>query len=226
MSGPVLPTRVQDFLAFCNHHGDVWDDAPTTIGLTAAQVTAFKTKVGITQGFYDAQQAAIEESRSATVKANAYVADLRAEAAELVRFIKAYAQSQAVPADVYSAAEISPPAPPAPAAAPGQANDFHAELNGDGFITLKWKAPVTGNGTVVWLISRKIDAGAFTSVGVSGERAFTDETIPLGSTSVSYKVQGQRGQTLGPVSFPFTLQFGVDGGGGLTVLSQESKMAA
>lgn len=226
MSGPILPTKVQDLLQFITEHAEEWDDAPTTIGLSAAQVTHLKTTLGLAQTAYDHQQSAITASRSATVKAKTLIADARAETADLIRFIKAFAQAQPNPDLIYSAADLPPPAAPSPAAPPAQAENFKAELTGDGFINLTWKAPVTASGAVVWLISRRIGMGPYVSVGVSGERAFTDETIPLGSSSVSYKVQGQRGQTLGDVSLPFTLQFGVDGDGFAITAQVSEKLAA
>ncbi len=58
MGGPILPPRVQDLLDFCDQHATVWNVAPPGIGLTAAQVTAFKTLGGTARTNFNAQLAA------------------------------------------------------------------------------------------------------------------------------------------------------------------------
>ena len=71
----------------------------------------------------------------------------------------------------------------------------------------------------------------YSYIGAVGLRKFTDQTIPLGTSSVQYIVTGQRGTETGLSSSPFTVHFGV-GGSGLTITSQLSgdstpaKMAA
>jgi len=64
-------------------------------------------------------------------------------------------------------------------------------------------------GNVVYSISRREDStGTFAQVGVSGARSFTDDNIPAGTPSIQYTIRGFRGQTVGPASAIFTLQFG------------------
>jgi hypothetical protein len=56
---PRVPTTVQDLLNFCSEHGTVWKTAPTTIGLTAAQITAFKSVTRDTTAGHQVETAAI-----------------------------------------------------------------------------------------------------------------------------------------------------------------------
>lgn len=115
---------------------------------------------------------------------------------------------------MYGLAQIAPPHPRTPSEPPGQPGSINATLDDEGNITLKWKCPNPPGGNVVYSISRREDSeGAFTQVGVSGTRSFTDATIPAGSPAVQYVIRGYRGQTVGQASAIFTLQFGHMGPG-------------
>jgi len=58
-----------------------------------------------------------------------------------------------------------------------------------------------------------------------GARSFIDGTVPAGSHSVTYTVQGQRGQAVGQASNGFQVRFGV-GGGGLSIVGTATVKAA
>ncbi len=49
------------------------------------------------------------------------------------------------------------------------------------------------------------------ALGGSGNRSFTDETLPVGTAGVSYIVTANRGSVSGNASNAFTVQFGVGG---------------
>ncbi|HHN78787.1 MAG TPA: hypothetical protein ENK11_08980 [Phycisphaerales bacterium] len=84
-------------------------------------------------------------------------------------------------------------------------------LEADGAVELSWKAdnPAGASGTV-YEIQRSIAGGPFTLVDVVGERSFTDNTIPAGSSSVVYQITGVRSTTRGE-SAQFLVNFGTAG---------------
>jgi hypothetical protein len=219
----VMPRKFQDFLAWAQNHAPKWVAQAANIGVDPAQATAFSTLVSALNTSYQAQISAQSAAKNATIALHAATGTTRAAAADIVRLVKAYAENSATPNTVYAKADIPPPATPAPAPPPGQPANFKAVLEPTGLLSFTWKAPNPSglNGTV-WTIRRKLAGeNAWSVVGATGLRKFTDETLPLGGGGgqVQYEVQGQRGQSVGLASSPFVVQFGV-AGGGLTIASQ------
>ena len=67
---------------------------------------------------------------------------------------------------------------------------------------------------------------AYTIVGGSGNKTFTDESLPLGTDSVQYIVTAIRGSVNGTPSNAFTVQFGVSGNGFAVNGTANVKLAA
>jgi hypothetical protein len=215
----ILPDRVDQLLAFCTSHQKTWAGAPTTIGLTAGQVTSFGTQIGAASDALDAQQSAKDAAKAATTAARNEVSDLRENASDLIRAIKTYAEMQADPEAVYSLAQIPPPAPPGPTPPPGTPFELIVGLLGNGSLELKWKCnnPAGTQGTIYEVLRKIGPTGSFQYAGSTGVRAFTDETIPQGSAPVTYQITGVRSTQRGNPA-QFVVNFGV-GGGGLTIAS-------
>lgn len=224
----VLPDTLVGQIEFCESHWPLWNAAPTTIGLTAAQVTGLKNATTDARAAFNNAIVARQASKAATTTQNAAAATMRGVAADLIRQIKAYAELQANPATVYAAAQVPEPAAPTPAAAPGKPTDFEVVLNSDGSITLTWNSTNAAASTgAFFTVSRKLPGqGAFSGVGGApgttseNRRAFfVDTTIPTSAASqgAQYIVQGFRGTRVGDASDAVVVQFGVEGGGGLSV---------
>ena len=63
-------------------------------------------------------------------------------------------------------------------------------------------------------MQRRLDeAETFTILGATGAKAFTDETIPLGTRRATYQIQPFRGQKAGESSVQVSVQFGVEEAG-------------
>ena len=76
-----------------------------------------------------------------------------------------------------------------------------------------------------FLVERRIGASnVWSSIGGSGTRDFVDNSLPLGTSSVTYRVHGVRGNVHGPMSTNLTVQFGV--GSGPTITGGTLTMAA
>ena len=217
----IVPSRVEDLLAWANVHQDVWTSVAAQIGLTPAQATAFKDAWTAANDDFAARQAAKAAAEAATTTSQNSVRELRRSASDTLRFIKAFAETQDAPSTVYAKAQIPPPSAPGPVGPPGTPFDFRAGLNPDGTITLRWKCnnPAGSSGTVYTLKRRLSNETQFSIIGAVGLKRFTDFTLPLGSSSVQYIVSAQRGEQVGIPSSPFTVQFGT-GGDGLQITAQ------
>lgn len=96
-------------------------------------------------------------------------------------------------------------------------------LDGTGAITPRRKGE--GVAGAFFLVERRIGpSSAWSSIGGSGSREFVDNTLPLGTSSVTYRVHGVRGNLHGEMSTNLTVQFGV--GTGPTITGGTLTMAA
>jgi hypothetical protein len=221
----IVPRNVPELLDWAEVHGDAWNAAPASIGLTAAQVAAFKNKSATARTSVVNQDAANQVKLAATITARSDVGTLRSGAADLIAIIKGFAENSANPAAVYALAQIPPPAPPAPLGPPGTPFEPIVSLRGDGAVILKWKCNNPGAGTV-YEVSRRIGGpGPFTYVGVTGTREFVDETLPSGADGVTYQIVGVRSTSRGNAA-QFNVNFGIGGPGFATITSTPVKLAA
>ena len=134
----VLPPTIIEQIEFCEAHNPTWSVAPTSIGLTALQMTALTTATTNARKAYNDAQLAREASKGATTTLHTNAATMRGQVSDLIRQIKAYAELQSNPGAVYAAAQIPPPAAPTPMPAPGKPGDFNVALQPDGAVTLSW----------------------------------------------------------------------------------------
>ncbi len=231
----VLPLGDSEFIAFALGHAAIWDLDPTGLGLSPTQVASFTTTVNTASASLSAAQAARDASKAATVVLRKDISTARQSAAELVRIIKGYAESQANPAAVYAQAQIPPPAAPSPTPAPDKPYNFLVVLNTDGSVTLSWDCDGAAASTGGYFtIKRRLPGEAnFTLIGIAPGATtevrrpnFTDETVPTSAagTGVQYIIQGFRGTKPGSPSEAFTVLFGVDGSGAFN--AAKIKMAA
>lgn len=211
-----VPERDQDIIQFAVDHSEAWTQSAALIGLTPAQAAAFGTFMNEAQNAFNAARAAREASRAATVSQKAAIKALRTNAGDLVKIIRAYANTAADPAAVYATALIPPPAAPQRNRLPAPATDVKASLDAStGNLKISWKSQQPESGTSYIVKRRTSPTGEFTFVGVaSGKKSFVDATLPAGVTQVEYIVQPQRSTLKGPDSAVLTVRFGRGGAGG------------
>lgn len=209
---PTYPRERIAFLQWCEAHWPVWVKSPTNIGLTPGQVTTFQQLTQEFRAAVTAQTTAKDALKAATETVIDDESAARDEASALVRAIRSYAVNTNNP-DVYQLAQIPAPQPPGILPPPGQPTDFKVELNSDGSITIRWKAThPEGSSGVVYFVQRKlVGESAFTLIGGSGEREFTDNTLPVGIDGATYIFTAQRGQTQGVPSRQLAITFGSGG---------------
>ena len=85
-----------------------------------------------------------------------------------------------------------------------------------GVLHLKWKCASPRATGVVYQIWRNFDGGTdFEYVGGTGQKEWTDTTIPAGTARVMYKIQAARSTAAGPWAV-FNLFFGTSSSGAMT----------
>src|SRR5690606_5835498 len=129
-----------------------------------------------------------------------------------INTIRAYAKTTGDDG-VYEAAQIPPPDAPTPYPAPAAPSDLRTSLDKNGDVTVAWRITQPAHGasvfTVIW---RRLNAnGPFTIVGNTQDKAFTDTTVPVGTSEVAYQLQALAGGQSGPFSEPVTVYLGKPG---------------
>jgi hypothetical protein len=224
MSNAIIPSKKPEGLAWIGSRLETWADAPASIGLAAPDVASLQELFDSAEADLTAQETAANKARSATLTSNNTFSAARFQAQECLDKIRVFARASSDPDAVYAAADVPPPAKPS-AQVPGKPVQFKATLDTSGSLKITWKADSKNPAGTVWIVRRAIGNGGFSQVGLVGGRSFEDFTIPSGSSSVTYVVQGQRGQAVGTASNGFQVRFGT-GGGELAIVSQETVKAA
>ena len=229
----IVPSTDIGRITFYEAHISGWTATPAVIGLTAADCTALAPLIINARKAYNDQQVALEAAKAATMTMHNNVLLMHALGSADIAKIKAFAESSHNPA-VYALANIPAPAAPSPVGPPGTPTDFTVSLTQAGAIILKWKcANPTGAAGTVYEVRRRIGGGnEFQFLGSQGTRTFTDDTLPAGSTGVTYQITAIRSTRRGEPA-QFNVNFGVGGGGGMFIAStsegegpMEMKMAA
>ena len=219
----LIPNTKSGKVAFFQSKVEPWTDNATLIGTSAPEVAAMATKVTAAADAIAAQIAAKAAAETATAAADNAVAALMTAGSDIIKQIRTKA---AISGDsVYELAQIPAPAIPGPVGAPGKPFEFVVNLEENGSLTLKWKCPnPVGCTGVMYQVWRKVGTGDFEYVGGCGSKQFVDNTIPAGSSNITYQMQATRSTAVGPWA-QFNVNFGVNGGTTVTE-SQPSKLAA
>lgn len=221
-----VPTKLVDKIQFYEQKNTPWAAHAVAIGTTTTEVTALNTKTVAARAALSAQAAAQSAAKAATVTLHAAVDAMDSAGMDIILKIKAKA---AIDGDsVYALAEIPPPAVPGPVAAPGTPTDFKVQIQQDGSLILTWKCenPTNAVGTI-YQVSRRIGAtGDFVILGATGSRKFIDDSLPINSAPITYRIMAVRSTVAGSPA-QFTVSFGT-GGDGVMMASviQAPRMAA
>jgi len=212
----VVPEKRLEKIEFYEAHIAPWTTNATAIGLTGEQVTALDGLTTAARNAYDNAVAARQASKTATQAYYDAVTAMHAgpgAGQDMIDTIRNYAQTGDDP-NVYTLAEIPPPATPSAAPPPGTPFDFNINLLQDGSVRLNWKCdnPSGTQGTVYEVLRQDSGESTFTFVGAAGSRTFTDGSIPAGAAPVTYRITAVR-STLRGNPAQFTVSFGAGGDG-------------
>lgn len=212
----IVPDTRTGKIEFYETHADIWRTNATQIGLTVAEATELAADAADARAAYNASLTARDAAKAATQTFYSATSDLAGFGAGLLAKIKSYAESTGNP-NVYQLAQIPPPATPSPAPAPGTPTNFTVGLLQSGAVELRWKCenPAGVSGTI-YECRRRIGSGggggAFAFIGATGTRSFTDDTLPSGSSGVTYEITAVRSTRRGAPA-QFNVNFGVGGNG-------------
>jgi hypothetical protein len=109
-------------------------------------------------------------------------------------------------------------ATPGPTPAPGTPSALHVDLLATGALVLSWKCPhPSGAIGTVYEVQRRIggEGDPFAYVGTTGSKTFIDDTLPAGSSNITYQITAVRSTARGHAA-RFSVNFGVVGVGRMT----------
>lgn len=224
-----IPDKRLEQIVWFENHVPLWAAAPTTFGVTAAQVTTLDNAMKAARSAYTNAVNARQASKNATVALGEQTGTMLGSGRDLVNVIKAFIENSNNPA-LWSQAGLEPPAPPGTAPAPTAPYMLTGTLDSLGNVIVRWKASQPqGVFGVIYSVSRSIETGGggsgFVLLDSVGEKEYIDEAVPEGTRSVSYIVRAKRGKQFSTPSESLTLRFG-RAGGGLTIVSQSSQKLA
>jgi hypothetical protein len=187
-----------------------WSTNQAAIGLTSAQVTDLAVDIANTRSSFSKVEMLRADAKAETPLFYDKSDALSKKAGALVTVIKGFAEASDDPAAVYAAANLTPRNPPSPLPVPQQPTNGTAVLGGTGAVIVNFDARGEGGGTV-WQVWRQLDsetAYSFLGNADAKTKSYADNTVPAGTSSAQYTIQGVRGSVKGPVSFAITVQFG------------------
>lgn len=186
------------YLAWCTSHSATFTAHAAAIGLTPSRASAYDGLLKTALEAVDAMESQKSAYRASVVAAAEAMRALSKgnpnSTSEIVRSIRAFAESSSDPAAVFTLAEIDPPAPPSPVAAPSAPFDVNVGIDTtNGSIILRWKASQPASGTVYIVKRRVASTGPWLYVGTAGsDKTFVDATFAPGPDSVQYSITAQR----------------------------------
>lgn len=232
MSGGIIPNGIEEKITFIQTHADLWTNAPPEdIGLDAAFVSEVFALGNLAATKQDAAEQARVDSVQATSERNDALNAAVKKTAIGIQKIRTFAEESADPGAVYTAAGI--PAPQTPRelkAPPAPISPVVTLLNTTGDAYIQWKNPTSlaFEGKTFFLIERRLTQPtpgsglpvvAFTQIGVSHDRDYTDTTIPSGYGEVAYRIIASRNGFNSRASEFATLLMGVSGVSQVTQLT-------
>lgn len=193
---PRTPIAEQAYIAFARQHYTVWSgdggQAPA-IGLSSLQLQETSDATDAAEAAYAAALAARDASKAATEAKDIALEALRQVIGADIDTIDAFAKATQDPG-VYVLAQIPAPKDPSSREAPPAPTFGELLQTGSGFICGTFTV-ASGGGAQYQLQRRDTPlggtTGAWTVVGVLGDKTFEDQGVPMGLTKVEYRVRAQ-----------------------------------
>lgn len=203
----VIPDSKQEILNWGTAHAPVFSANAVAIGLTVIEAGAFAAAVTAAQTAWNDAIAAREVAKAKTVTSDAAFGTLFDKASITVSTIKAFADKNANPPAIYALAQIPMPAEPQPAGPPPAPQNVTCQIDNLGRVDVRWSGS-TRYSTFFNVWRKLYGETTWTQVGATGSKSFVDATVPQGTPSAIYYVQGQRGQNVGEPSETIAVIFG------------------
>ncbi|HEV7302244.1 MAG TPA: hypothetical protein VGN72_23095 [Tepidisphaeraceae bacterium] len=214
----MVPERKQEKIAFFETHVQALLTNATAIGTSTAAVTDLQTKTQGARTLYQAQLSAQAAAKLAVQAADQAVEQMAIAGAAVIEQVRAKARMSGD--GIYTLAGLPAPATPAAVGNPGEPTQLKVTLNTNGSLDLRFacKNPAGCHGVIYQVYRRVASTGEYHYIGGSGQRSFTDTTVPAGVPSVMYQIQATRSTAVGKVG-EFVVNFGVTPTGMTTTVS-------
>lgn len=189
-----IPERLADVVPWCKSHLTAWAADPAAIGLDEQTVAGLDAQTQEALAARRAYEQLQQAADAALGRSNGLTGRLRADASVAVGRVRAYAATQASPSKVLTEALLPVRRDASPLPEPGTPTRFGFELLQDGSLKATFKCDNRAEGGrrlrgVVYEVHRRDgDEGRFEFLCNAPERRFLDETIPPGTTMVTYQV--------------------------------------
>lgn len=205
---PLVPQTKTGALSFFQSRLAAWSDDPAAVGLSPQQVADITAATSAAQDSLIAAQQVSNAARSATATNDTDIADMRAVGSGIIATIRAFAKTSGDP-EVYALADIPAPKARTPAGTPDAPTLVRGAIDSCGAVELRWHGSLAYH--AFFEVYRMFEGQReWTLLASVGAKAWTDATIPPGSTSaISYFVQARRGELRGEPSAPITIRMGV-----------------
>ena len=208
---------------FFENHTSPWNTNATALGTSTSAVTALTTKTTAARAAFNAQVTAKQAAETATNVYNEAVKAMNDAGQAIIKIIDATVQSTGN-VNLYNLAQLPAPATPTSSGNPGTPRNFAATFGNVGQLLLNWKnSNATG---CTYNIYRRLGAtGNFETLGGVGDKKFTDDTVPAGTTQVQYQIQAVRSTGVSDFGL-FTVFLGIENGSPALTLGTPAKLAA
>ncbi len=213
----VLPKTRIGRIEWFEERLDAWAADPGAIGLTEGQIIELTAMVAAARQRYLHAEQARAAARSATVGFHDAEDSLTHSGRDLIAMIKAFAETSD-DAGVYVRANVPPPSVPTPAGPPEPPTEVVGEITSDGAVRLRWGGTLAHR-TFYEVLRRLAGEETWTLIASIGAKGFLDMAVPVGTTSVQYRVRAKRGEAASAGSAPITLRLGVETQTGMGELS-------
>ncbi len=185
-----------------------WAANAAAIGLNSAQVIALQQRVTAARTGYNGAQQSRNGSKASTVTFHTSEDEMADLGRDLIKTIKAFAETSNDP-NVYALAEVPPPAPPTPAGPPDAPTDLRGSINNDGAVELKWEGTLSHR-TFYEVYRRAEGESAWSFIASMGAKSFLDDTLASGCSAVLYRVRAKRGDLVSESADPILIRLGVE----------------
>lgn len=209
----VVPNTRIGKVEFYEARVGTWTTNATAIGTTATAVSSLSNLTKSAREAFNQQQAAQAAAKAATERFYNTVRDMQNSGADIIKTVKAFADTTNNP-NVFVLANIPAPAAPTPAGPPVAPTDLSAVMNSDGTIKLTWKGSISQRQFFsVW---RQLPSQSMpVQIGAVAAKDFTDVTVPRGLQQVVYNVRAHRDSAVSTPTDNLVVFFGaIPGGGG------------
>jgi hypothetical protein len=193
---------------------------PTSYGLVAGQATTYGTLNTAFGSALALWTAPATRTKVTLENKNAAREALIANAKLLAAIIQA---TPTVTNGQRAALGLSIRETPTPLGSLGKPSDLTVTLSETGALDLAWKCTSPrATGMTYQIFRRNAPDAEFTFIGGTGDKKFTDNTLPAGSSQVTYQMQATRSTAVGPWA-SFNVNFGVTSSGALKTKITETK---